>query len=88
MVPREQEKGVMAAELLGVRGLWRSGQFPLIPKDFCVTLSPDTFPCLQCGDKVYALPEKGKACFVLHKPAFQSGLLLYVFPTPHGPYFT
>lgn len=51
------EKRVMGAELLGVGGLRRAVQFPLIPKDFCATLfkSPVSFRWLLCGDKVTCL---------------------------------
>lgn len=42
----------MGAKLLSVEGLWKAVQFPLIRKDFCVTLCPASFPSLQHGDKV------------------------------------
>lgn len=49
----------MGAKLLGVEGLWKAVQFPHNVKDFCVTLSPASFPSLQHGDKV-TCPGRGR----------------------------
>lgn len=52
-------KRVMGAKLLSVEGLWKAVQFPHNLKDFCVTLSPASFPSLQHGNKA-TRPARGR----------------------------
>lgn len=82
----EQEKRVIEAKLLSVEGLWKAVQLPLNQKDFCVTLSPASFPSLQRGDKAPCPARGGEAMPNVTESTIPKGSLAVCICYPVCPY--